>query len=445
MIKKPTLIVVFCAIVLGVVVYYFDWKRGKQEKPAADTTKPALSIQAADVASLALTRPAKPGDPAIRMERRHDAWQILEPVDTAADQASVQGIVDGLAGARVSQSEPGTADRLKAYGLDPPRLSLEFRLRNGSKHAVLMGDKDFTGSSVYAAVDGAKNVSLLPESILTSSDKSVDDLRDRTVLHITSGQVASFTLKSSAGELAAAKGKNEWKLSKPDSAPADGDAVDSLLSAVANAKMNSVASEKPDALAKYGLVSPAVAFAAVDDKGQKSTLLVGKKEGDKYFARDASRPMIFRLGEDVYKQLAKSYSDLRDKKVLHVSSDDINHIEIHNDHGIIAAERKGSEWTIESPDAQKGKTAASWKIFDPLTALRAGEVVDHPAADLLARLAKPGIEATLTDKSGMKITLLVSKPSGDLVYAQASDGSALYKLKKQDFDSLNFEAAHVLE
>jgi hypothetical protein len=31
------------------------------------------------------------------------------------------------------------------------------------------------------------------------------------------------------------------------------------------------------------------------------------------------------------------------------------------------------------------------------------------------------------------------------VYAQASDGSALYKLKKQDFDSLNFEAAHVLE
>src|ERR1700730_10110202 len=208
MIKKPTLIVVLYAIVLGVVVYYFDWKRGKQEKSAADTTKPALSMQAVDVSSLALTRPAKPSEPAIRIEKRHDAWQILQPVDTAADQSSVQGIVDGLAGARVSQTEPGTADRLKAYVLDPPRLTLELELRNGLKHTVLMGDKDFTGSSVYATVDGAKSVSLLPESILTSTDKSVDDLRDRTVLHITSGQVVSFTLKGSGRELAAAKGKN---------------------------------------------------------------------------------------------------------------------------------------------------------------------------------------------------------------------------------------------
>jgi hypothetical protein len=445
MIKKSTLIVVLCTVVLGTLVYYFDWKRGNQAKPAADASKPAFSIQAGDVTSLRLTHPAKPSEPEIRLEKHSDAWQILQPVTTGTDQTVVQGIVDGLAGARVSQTEPDTPDRLKSYGLDPPQVSLEFQLRNGAKHTVLLGDKDFTGSSVYAIVDGAKTVSLLPESILTSSTKSVDDLRDRAVLHITSGQVASFTLKASSGELAAAKENNEWKLSKPRSAPADSDVVDSLLSTVANARMSAVASEKPDALGKFGLAPPAVIFTTIDDKGKKSTLLVGKKEGNEYFARDPSRPMIFRVSDDVHKQLAKSYSDLRDKKVLHLNSDDINRIEIHNDHGTITASRKDYAWRIESPDAQKGKTATSSKMLDPLTALRAGEVVDQPPANLLAQLAKAPIEATLTDKGGKKITVRVSKPSGDVVYAQTSESSALYKLKKQDFDSLNFEAGQVLE
>ena len=56
---------------------------------------------------------------------------------------------------------------------------------------------------------------------------------------------------------------------------------------------------------------------------------------------------------------------------------------------------------------------------------------------MAAELAKPGIEVDLTDKSGKKITLKMSKPSGDVVYAQMSDGPAVYKLKKADFDSLN--------
>ena len=36
MIKKPTLIVLLCAVVLGGLVYYFDWKRGNEEKPAVN-------------------------------------------------------------------------------------------------------------------------------------------------------------------------------------------------------------------------------------------------------------------------------------------------------------------------------------------------------------------------------------------------------------------------
>ena len=157
------------------------------------------------------------------------------------------------------QTESGTADRLKAYGLDPPQISLEFQLQNGTKHTLVMGNADFTGESAYSIVDGSKTVSLLPKSLYTSLDKSFDDLRDRSVLHIEAGQVSSFDLKNSSGELAVAKdNKNTagWKFTKPADAPADGDAVNAFLGAIENAKATAIVSEKPDDLAKYRLVNP---------------------------------------------------------------------------------------------------------------------------------------------------------------------------------------------
>jgi Domain of unknown function (DUF4340) len=447
MIKKTTLLVLFCAVVLGAAVYYFQGKYDREQKAAKDTSKPAFSIQASNVASFTLAHPAQPGQPAIRFEKRNGVWQIVQPVETEADQPAAQGIVDLLAGARVSQTEPGTAGRRKAYGLDPPQVSVEFQLQNGAKHTLLIGDKDFTGASVYAIVDGAPNVSLLPESISTSTGKSLDDLRDRAVLHIDSGQVTSFVLRNAGGDLAVVREKGEWKFSKPAGVLADQDAVDSLLSAVSTAKMAGIVSEKPDNLSKYGLANPAVTFTATDAKGQKSVLLVGKKERDAYFARDPSRPMIFRIQQDLYTKLARRFSDLRDKNVVHLVADDIQRIQIRNSAGAIVLSRRKNnpdDWMIDAPAEQKGKSAASWKILDPITNLRAEAVIDHPAASLLAQLAKPAVRVVLTGKSGQEITLRISKPSGDFAYAQTSGSPALYKLKKQAVDDLNLKPADLI-
>ena len=439
MIKKNTLFVLLCAVVLGGAVYYFDWKRNAAEKSPADKAKTAFSIQAPDIASLTLARPAQKDEPAIHLEKRGDTWQIVQPIATGADQPSVEGIVDGLASARVNESEPSTPDRLKAYGLDLPALSLEFQLKNGQKHTLLMGDKDFTGIYVYSIVDGAKNVSLLPESLLTSSDKPLDKLRDHTVLHLSSTHVVSFDLKNRSGELAAAKQKAEWKFTKPIATLADEANVNSLLGAVDSGRMVSIASDKPDNLDKYGLAPPAIAFSAVDDAGKTATLLIGKKEGEDYFARDPSRPVIFTINEDLHKKLSENYSDLRDRKVIHFTEAEINHIEIHNASGVIAATRKSpDEWTADVPTAIKGKSAETWKIFGPLSGARADEVLDHPKADLTTKLAHPAIEVVLTDKDGKKVTVQISKQAGDFVYAQTSESHSLYKLKKQILSELNF-------
>jgi Domain of unknown function (DUF4340) len=445
-VKKTTLLTLGIAVVLAGAVYYFDWRRGSEPKVAP--AKRAYSIQASDVVSLTLAHPNQPGEPAVHFAKRGGMWQIVQPVDTAADQSTVDGLVDQLASAEVAQTEPGTPDRLKAYGLDPPQASLDFQLANGTTHTLLVGNKSFGGDSVYAIVDGAHQVSLLPELLETSTEKDLNTLRDRTVLHFDSGLTASFAIKSPSGEIEASKQSQQWKLTKPSAALASGDAVDSLLGAVSGATMLSVASEKPDNLARYGLANPTISFTATDGQGAHSTLLIGKKDGDAYFARDPSRPTVFRVNADLYKKLSENFSDLRDKKVVHVDATDVQAIEVRDSNGSLSLSRKKQtpdDWVFDSPPDQKGKNAWSWKILDPLTSLTAEEIIDHPAPGLLALEARPEVTAVLTGKDGKMLTVKISKASGDFAYAQVSDSRSLYKIKKDSVDALNVKPADVAQ
>jgi Domain of unknown function (DUF4340) len=441
MIRKSTLFVLLVAIALGAAVYYFDWRRSQKEneKPSSDADKLAYSIQPQDVSSLTIAQPGNSTEPALHFEKHNGIWQVTQPIETRADQFSLEGIVNSLSSARIAQTEPGTPDRLKVFGLDPPAVSIEFQLQNGAKHTLALGNKDFTGISVYAIVDAAKDAALLPESLLVSTSKNLQDLRDKNVLHIVSGDVVSFDLKNPSGQLSAKKEKDEWKFTKPTEAAGDGNNIGSLLATTASTKMTTIASETPDDLGKYGLANPAVTFTAVDGKGKSSMLIVGKKEDGQYFARDTSRPTVFRIDEDLFKKLAQNLGDLRDKKLAHFDPASINHVEIHNSSGTFICTRKSeSDWTIDAPSDQKGKSPEISKVFLPLEQAVAEQVFDQPSADMRAKLAKPAFEATLTDKSGKKLTVQISGESGGFVYARTSDSPAIYKFTKQILSDLSF-------
>jgi hypothetical protein len=150
--------------------------------------------------------------------------------------------------------------------------------------------------------------------------------------------------------------------------------------------------------------------------------------------------MIFRINEDLYKQLSEKFDELRDKKLLHMDTADIQRLEIHDASGTIVVSRKKDspeDWSFEAPADQRGKSASAWKILDSIGELKAEEMIDHPASGLTAQLANPAISAFVTDKTGTVLIIRIAKPAGDFVYAQASDSPSLYKLKKDVFEELN--------
>jgi hypothetical protein len=441
MIRKSTLFILLGAIALGAAVYYFDWKRGQKEaeKSTAETSKPAFALPAgSEIVSLAITRSQVAGEGQIRLEKQNGTWQILQPLRTQADEHVVSGIVETLANSRIESNQPGTPDRLKVYGLDPPVVSVEFKLQNGSEHTLKVGNKDFTNTYVYGQIDG-KDVALLPSAMRTQTDLSVDFLRDHDVLHFGQNDVSAFSLKNPAGQIEAKKEKAGWTFAKPDAGQlADESDVASLLNAVSGAKMKGVVAESAENLGKYGLSAPSITFTTANDSGKSATLLVGKKEGSDYYAKDTSRPTIFKVNEALYKKLTETHGDLRDKKLVHLTQGDFTRAELHNENGtLVIAPKAEQDWVAEAPAEIKGKAIATWKIFSPVVNARALAIVDHPSAEIQAKLTKPLVQMTLTTKDENTITVSFTPAVEDFVYAKTSAATTVYKLDKNVLADLN--------
>lgn len=432
--KKSTGIVFLLAAALAAFVYFYDMKHNTGSDTPADTSKPAYSLASTDITGLQLDRA---GTSAI-FEHRADGWYITKPVATKAEATVLDAISNELSSVRVDRTFLATPENLKSFGLNDPAVTLSFTMKNGAQHKLQLGARDFSGSSVYALVDGAKDVSLLSDAILTSGDKNLDDLRDHTVLPGAVTEATSFDLINSSGEISAVKDGTMWKIEKPRATDADGNTILTLLGVLGSGQIAHFVADTEKDLGKYGLTTPTITFRAKLPDGKSAELLVGKKEVDEYDARDSSRPMVFRINETVHKSLVSTFFDLRDKALTHLSDSDINRAELHNSSGTTTCtQNAGGALMLDLPVGQNATAPECPAFVFAVESARATQIFDTPPADITAKLAKPAAVVTFTSKSGQKAEFSFSGVAGDSVYARTSLGSTIYKLDKKVFDDLN--------
>src|SRR5690349_1408684 len=210
---------------------------------------------------------------------------------------------------------------------------------------------------------------MIPISLLDETSKPLLQLRDRDVLQLNGADISGVALKNPSGDLALTKDASGWKITKPKPSDADQSAADSLISSLDSAKFSAVVSENSPGTAKdlapYGLAHPDVSLDLTAKGGKQFQLLIGKGTAkdtkDNYYARDASRPMIFQVDSGLYDSLNKKFFDLRDKSILHFDAANISLVEIKNSSGTIQCSqgKNNDEWTMVQPVADKGKSIQS--------------------------------------------------------------------------------------
>ena len=437
--KRNTGIVFLVAVALAAFVYFYDVKR----KPASDTSsassKPAFSLTSTDVKQIKIQRTGL----AMNFERKSDGWYMTQPRSLRAESLALDGIASELSFVSVDRTFPATPDNLNSFGLKDPTVTLDFTLNNGTSHELRFGSKDFSASSIYALIDDGKQISLMPDSIYSSANKSPEDFRDKALTTVTVSDANFFDLVNSSGEVSGTKKDNNWTLSKPRTIGGDRSKIDALLGAVGTGQITKFVSDTNASLAKYGLDKPAVRFQAKLADGKSIQLEVGKKEGADYYARDLSRPGVFQINDNLHTILSDKYFDLRDKQLTHILPDDVTRAEVHNLNGTFACVKgSGSGLVLEqSADKTADNKAAPPSCPDFIGELgedQADEVYDTPPASIAKELAKPAVQITVTDKNGKKSQLIFSGITGDSIYGRSDSSPAIFKFAKRVFDEVNF-------
>jgi hypothetical protein len=435
--KRSTLILSLLAVAIGVVVYFLEIKPGKPRDEQPEAAKPAFTFTRADVSSISITRAGQ----TVLVEQKDGKWTITQPVTAQADQSAVDSLVNGITSAKIERSFSASPEEIKSFGLEEPAVAIEIKLKSGETHELKLGANDFSGLSAYARVGGASDVSMVPGSVLSSADKSLDDLRDKSILGVSQFDIKSISLTNENGQISLAKEDGEWKLKKPFDSGVEPSEMSSVLSEITSAEVEEFVSDKPNDLAGYGLDKPAVNLTAHLNDGSEKTLAIAEKD-NKHYAKASSRPEILKVSSVLYDKLRIKPSELRSKEIFDLDQENLSKIEIRNPNMKIVAEKSADKWVIKEPADKKDVDAPASRIIDPF-GTRAEEILASPSSDVRSRLAKPAVDARLTYKDGKVVEVKVSSADGTDVYVTVKGRGEVFKVKKQMLEDLSFKAAEL--
>jgi hypothetical protein len=259
--------------------------------------------------------------------RDGDTWRLDAPAKERADDATAARVLSAIRGLRATAflASP-QGDR--AHGLDKPRWKVRVVAASGAPRTLLLGEarrtpsrspsspaspasppRDEAGTSgLYAKIEGARELAVLPDGAAKDLDVDLFALRDKSVMNFDREKVAAakFTVDGSSfdAKFDAKKKKEEEEAGR----------LASLLWTLSSLKAKAFVDETGRALAEHGLDHPAREVALLDQGGKElDRLLVSADRGGKTFARALSSPRIVEIDPAALASLPKSADELQEK------------------------------------------------------------------------------------------------------------------------------------
>jgi hypothetical protein len=330
---------------------YYDRRKARQaEKTESKPAEKVLSVESDHVRSFML----KPRDGAsFACARDGKTWSVTEPRKLAADQTAVSSWLSTLTSATVEDVVDAHPSNLKDYGLDPPATVIEVSTDTKTARFTLrLGDQTPTASGFYAQIAGNPRVVSLPSYDKSSLEKTLFDLRDKRAVTLDTDQISRIEAESKDKRWTVEKNpEGVWDLVLPPPVRADHYSVDGLVSQLRNLTMQAVVAEDKKEASKYGFQSPTLRVAVKAPNGTQ-TLLLGKKDGERYHATNSALDPIFTVDKYFLDQFQKDPADFRDKDLFSFSAFDVKRLEVDTPKGHRAFEQQNSKWKEIAPKAK---------------------------------------------------------------------------------------------
>ncbi len=423
---------IIAAVILAGLTGALYWSN--HHKPAdateasADVPPKILAVNEADISKFDLK---KNGEEQVAAERTSAGlWHITSPAPLAADQSAVSnllGTFSSLNSERVVEDKVGS---LAPYGLDAPKLEVDLTEKGNKTQKLLIGDDTPAGNGLYAKLDGDPRVFTIPKHDQTSIDKSANDLRDKRLLTVDSEKVSQVDLVAKKQEMAFGRNKDEWQIVKPKPLPADNSAVDDLVRALADARMELSPSDDQKKNASLFAAAAPVATAKVTAESGAQELQVRKNKDD-YYAKSSVVEGVYKVPSTLGQAVDKNLEDFRNKKLFDLSSGDPTKIEIRDGSKTYFLTRSAEDWW--SGSAKKMDASTVDDLIEKIRDLAAAKFVD-------SGFTAPLIDITVTSNDGKRIEKVTISKAADNYVAKRENDPTLYQLDSKTVDDLKKSA-----
>ena len=406
-----TIVVIILLVIVGGYAYYVS------RQPTEQTPK-LNRISAGDIQKIELRSRTRD----IVVERAKDGWRFLKPIQREADRATADSMADAIANLQITSTLNETPGDLAPFGLQNPAVNVIVTTKDHRVLPTIMVGKDTpVGSSSYIKSAPRPGILLVANSFPSQVEKSVVDLRPRTLIGFKPDDIREVVLDSSSGtRLELNKKGDQWAIIKPKAYAADNSAVQQLLETVTNARVADFIDDNPSDLSKYGLASPSFKLTLYGGKSNaQESLLFGFKQpqpdkGGLYARRgEGSDQPVITVDSYVLNGINKNFDDLRDKTVLGLDKTKVDHLMIASpqfDQTLARAPR--NKWNITSNDkTASAETLVADSLLDQLHDLKATRIAEDPMTHPgHYGMVKPTLILTAYGKDGKELgTLRVSK------------------------------------
>ncbi len=235
----------------------------------------------------------------VTLAKEGERWKITAPEALAADQVEAGAVLFKLRDLRAQAFLTEDASGIPRYlGKPTVRVNITEQGASAPRTLLLAPSPERRGGapSAYAALAGQGPVVLVDGRALEELGRSLDDLRDRTLLPgLEPRDIKRMRVRAGGQTVVVERsGESDWKLVEGGRGAAKAATVDNLLYALRALKWKTVAAPTGDEPAKYGLDAPTLEVTLLKADGSEAgTLLVGKREGDQAWVKLKAAPAIY--------------------------------------------------------------------------------------------------------------------------------------------------------
>ncbi len=244
-------------------------------------------------------------------------WRITAPQALPADQVEAGAILFKLRELRAQGFlADGAAGVARYLGRPTVRVTLTEQGAPTPKTLLLAPSPDRRGGqpSAYAALAGSGPVVLVDAKTLDELARSVTDLRDRTFLPgLDSKDVKRLRVRAAGQAVVVERsGDADWKFLEGAKGAAKGASVENLLYTLRALKWKEIVAPGSQEDATYGLDAATFEVTLLRADGSEiATVLVGKRDGGRLYAKLRALPAIYAVDPEALGQLPRVPDDFK--------------------------------------------------------------------------------------------------------------------------------------